>query len=41
MGGQHLAVETPPGEPETGILADSRMEGPGRGAKNCERCGIR
>ena len=40
MGRQHLAVEPPPGEPETGILADNRMEGTGRGAQNCERCGI-
>ncbi len=37
MGGQHLAVETPPGEPEARILADSGMEGAGSGAQNCER----
>lgn len=40
MGAQHLAVEPPPGEPETGVLAEGGMEGTGSGAQNCERCGI-
>lgn len=40
MGGQHLAIEPPPGEPETGILADGGMEGAGSGTQDCEPCGI-